>query len=69
MPPHLLTKLLWLQTPKPTQQFGPQRDIRERGQMALAKAHIRGPILVPTMPETGMSGASTKPSNPMPPTT
>ncbi len=53
----------------PNEQFGPQRDIRERGQMALAKAHIRGPILVPTMPETGMSGASTKPSNPMPPTT
>lgn len=53
----------------PNQQFGPQRDIRERGQMALAKAHVRGPILVPTMPEAGMSGASTKPSNPMPPTT
>lgn len=53
----------------PNEQWRPQRDIRERGQVALAKAHVRGPILVPTMPEAGMSGASTKPSNPMPPTT
>ncbi|MDO5710746.1 MAG: mechanosensitive ion channel family protein [Micrococcales bacterium] len=49
----------------PNKHWGVQRDIRERGQMALAKAGIRGPILMPGFIE---ADPTSKPPNVMPPT-